>query len=236
MKVLAIDTTAKIGSAALVCDGKIISEYSLGTNSHSTTLLPMINSILSLTGLTISQIDLLATSVGPGSFTGVRIGVATIKGLAFADNIPCVGVSSLEAMAMNFTGIAGTIVPVINARNHMVYSAVFSSNGKDNPLRLSPDEQIDIDELIEKLAGSDDRIYFTGDAYDMLVYESAGKLSDVCQTPVKLRDQSGYGAAIAAEAIWNSTEDKSIFTESKLMPVYLRKSQAEREREENLKK
>lgn len=235
MKVLAIDTTAKIGTVALVSDSEIISEYSLGTNSHSTTLLPMINNMLTLSGLVVSQIEMFAVAVGPGSFTGVRIGVATIKGLAFSDNIPCVGVSSIEAMAMNFTGINGIIVPVINARNHMVYSAVFSSNGREKPYRLSPDEQIDIEKLIEKLSQYDSCIYFTGDAYDILINESVGKLNNVGQTPIKLRSQSGYGVAVAAESIWCKTEDKSIFTEAKLAPVYLRKSQAEREREEKLK-
>lgn len=233
MKIFAIDTTVKTAAAALVEDGKLIAEYSLNTNTHSTTLLPMISSILETSGTKVSDIDLFAVSAGPGSFTGVRIGVATIKGLAFADNIPCTGVSSLEAMAMNFTGIRGTIVPVINARNKMVYTALFDSDGVNIPERLTADEQISIADLIDKLQSIPGTIYFTGDAYELLLAEE-NKPEHTAATPEKLRVPSGYGAAIAAERMWNAEEDKSLFLESRLAPIYLRKSQAERERDEKI--
>lgn len=233
MKILAIDTTVKTAAAALVENGKLIAEYSLSTDTHSTTLLPMISAILEQSGNKISDLDLLAVSAGPGSFTGVRIGVSTIKGLAFADNIPCIGVSSLEAMAMNFTGIRGMIIPAINARNKMVYTALFSSDGVNPPVRLTEDEQILITDLFEKLNNMSGPFYFAGDAYDMLRADS-GLPESAAVTPKKLRSPSGYGAAAAAERIWNHTEDHSIFHESRLAPIYLRKSQAEREREEKI--
>ena len=134
-------------------------------------------------------------------------------------------------MAMNFAGICGTIVPVINARNKMVYTALFASNGKHAPERMTEDEQILISDLLEKLKGVSGPIYFAGDAYEMLLAESDFP-ENVAVTPEKLRSPSGYGVAIAAERIWNITEDKNIFSESHLAPIYLRKSQAEREREE----
>jgi len=231
MKIFAIDTTVKTAAAALVEDGKLIAEYSLSTDTHSTTLLPMISSILERSGTKVSDIDLFAVSAGPGSFTGVRIGVSTIKGLAFAGNIPCAGVSSLEALAMNFTGIRGIIVPVINARNRMVYTAVFASDGINMPVRLTADEQLPITELLEKLSGTADPIYFTGDACELLLTEE-NRPEVTAVTPEKLRFPSGYGVAVAADRMWNAEEDKSTFLESRLAPIYLRKSQAEREREE----
>ncbi len=231
MKIFAIDTTVKTATAALVENGKRIAEYSLSTDTHSTTLLPMISSVLALSGTKVTDIDLFAVSAGPGSFTGVRIGVSTIKGLAFANNIPCAGVSSLEAMAMNFAGIRGTIVPVINARNKMVYTAVFASDGVTAPVRVSEDEQILITELLDKLNAMPGPFYFTGDAYQLILAEN-GKPAETAVTPEKLRVPSGYGVAVAAERIWDAEEDKTVFQESHLAPIYLRKSQAEREREE----
>ncbi len=233
MKIFAIDTTVKIATAALVDDGKLIAEYSLNTDTHSTTLLPMIASLLELSGTKVSEIELFAVSAGPGSFTGVRIGVSTIKGFAFSDNIPCVGVSSLEAMAMNFEGIRGMIVPVINARNKMVYSAVFASDGILPPKRISEDEQLPISELMERLRNYHEPIYFTGDAYALVLAEE-GKPVNMAVTPEKLRIPSGYGVAVAAQKMWMTREDKSTFSEARLAPIYLRKSQAEREREERI--
>jgi len=237
MKILAIDTTVKTAAAALVEDGKLIAEYSLNTDTHSTTLLPMISSLLSMSGTTVRELDLLAVSAGPGSFTGVRIGVSAIKGLAFADSIPCVGVSSLEAMAMNFTGITGTVVPVINARNKMVYAAVFESDGIHTPERTAEDEQILITDLLERLKSLDGPIYFTGDACELVLAENEKSfhIADIAVTPEKLQSPSGYGVAAAAEKRWNAEADKSLFEESHLAPIYLRKSQAEREREEKMK-
>ena len=237
MKILAIDTTVKTAAAALVEDGNLIAEYSLNTDTHSTTLLPMISSLLALSDTNVGDLDLMAVSAGPGSFTGVRIGVSTIKGLAFADNIPCVGVSSLEAMAMNFTGIPGTIVPVINARNKMVYAAVFASDGIHVPERETDDEQILITELLERLKTLNGPIYFTGDACGLILTENKNSfnLTNIAVAPEKLKNPSGYGVAVAAEHQWNAEEEKSLFTESHLAPIYLRKSQAEREREEKMK-
>ena len=237
MKILAIDTTVKTAAAALVEDGKLVAEYSLNTDTHSTTLLPIISSLFAMSGTAVSDLDLLAVSAGPGSFTGVRIGVSTIKGLAFANNIPCVGVSSLEAMAMNFTGIPGKIVPVINARNKMVYATVFASDGIHTPERVAEDEQILITDLLERLKSVNGPIYFTGDACGLVLSENEKSvhISDIAVTPEKLQNPSGYGVAVAAEHRWNEEKDQSLFAESHLAPIYLRKSQAEREREEKLK-
>ena len=142
MKVLSLDTSARTATVAIVEDGKIISEYSVVTNTHSTTLLPMIESAMDYSGIKANDIDLYAVSVGPGSFTGIRIGVSTIKGLAFVNNTPCVGVSALEAMAENLRGIEGIIVPAIDARRDMVYTAIFKSDKVGNLTRITDDSQI----------------------------------------------------------------------------------------------
>lgn len=234
MKVLSVDTSASTATVAIVEDGKIISEYSVVTNTHSTTLLPMIESALNYSGIKAKDIDLYAVSVGPGSFTGIRIGVSTIKGLAFVNNTPCVGVSALEAMAENLRGIEGIIVPAIDARRDMVYAAVFMSDKSGNLTRITPDNQIAISELFDLLKEyNSDNIYFTGDAYDKLCSRD-GLPSNIAITPKKLRSQSASGVAAAALRIWNESDDKASFNDAALMPVYLKKSQAEREREERI--
>ena len=234
MRILAIDTCAKTAAAAVLTDGRPTAVFTLQTETHSTTLLPMIESMLSLAKLTYGDIDAYAVSCGPGSFTGVRIGVAAVKGLAFAKNTPCIGVSATEAMAENFRGIEGIIVPVTDARRDMVYTALFRSTSGGELTRLTDDEQIGVDELCEKLAEFEgERVYFAGDAYaKMTSHPMRPKLT--AYTPDGMRIQSAYGVAKAALEKWNSAENRSVFTDANLLPVYLKKSQAEREREERL--
>lgn len=236
MKILALDTTAKTATVAL-CEGtddgvQLIAEYTLETTEHSTVLLPMIESALGLTG---GKVELYAVSVGPGSFTGVRIGVATVKGLAFADHTPTVGVSSLEAMARACGGLCGLIVPVIDARRELVYTALFRGNEDGSITRLTEDSQIPIAELLDDLLpqyGEGETVWFTGDATEKLMRQKTCP-GTAAVTPVRLRKQSGYGVAAAAWHRW-TTEDHEIFTDGATVPVYLKKSQAEREREERL--
>lgn len=234
MKILSLDTSAKTATAALTEDDRLLAEYSLHTDQHSTVLLPMIESLLELARLTVKDVDLFAVSDGPGSFTGIRIGVSTVKGLAFADRTPCVGVSALEAMAYNLAGMEGLAVPVIDARRGLVYTAVFRCLPDGSVERLTEDCQISVPELFALLeAYPSETVRFTGDAYDRVVSDPA-RPERTAVTPEKLRGQSAYGAAAAALAKWNRTEDRSVFTDAALTPVYLKKSQAEREREERL--
>lgn len=233
MKILALDTTAKTASVALAEVKKdapeLIAEYSMKTSGHSTTLLPMIESILKNTGNTAADIGLYAVSTGPGSFTGIRIGVSTVKGMAFVHDTPCVGVSSLDALAMGFGAIRGIIVPAVDARRNTAYSAIYTSDGEGKVTRLTPDgqwEMADLEANVKKFAsdlGISD-IYMPGDA--------VGSFSK--PVPAQLKFPTGFGTAIAAYNKWKETEDKSSFTHAVLAPVYLKKSQAEREREESL--
>lgn len=242
MKILALDTTAKTAGVALAEVGKngelvLLSEYSLKTGSHSTTLLPMIESMLTLHGLTAADIDLYACSTGPGSFTGVRIGVSTVKGLAFLHNTPCVGVSALEAMAMGFEKLPAVIAPAMDARRNTVYGAVFVSDGEGNVTRLTDDSQLewaDFADEVRDFAGNypDLPFFGCGDGYDIARDDPLNP----APTPAHLRYPTGYGVALAAYRIWQEADDKSVFTDAALVPVYLKKSQAEREREERLSK
>ncbi len=237
MRILALDTTAKTATVAL-CEGndagvRIIAEYTLETTEHSTVLLPMIESVLERSAG--SGVDLYAVSVGPGSFTGVRIGVATVKGLAFADHTPTVGVSSLDAMARACGGLVGLIVPVIDARRDLVYTALFRGERDGSVTRLTEDSQIPVTELLERLLpqfGADSAVWFTGDATEKLMAHEKCPESAAC-TPIRLRKQSAYGVAAAAWYRW-TTENRENFTDGATVPVYLKKSQAEREREERL--
>lgn len=238
MKILALDTTAKTAGLALAEvgeDGKLtlLSEYSVRTASHSTTLLPMIESMLAVHGLTSADIGLFAAAVGPGSFTGVRIGVSTVKGLAFVSGAPCVGVSALEGMAMGFECIPGLIFPAVDARRGTVYSAAFYSDGEGNVKRLTEDGQLEWDEFYTEAMGiaegyPDALYYGCGDGYDI----ARENPLDVSPCPAHLRYTTGYGIALAAWKKYSETEDKSQFTDIAIAPVYLKKSQAEREREE----
>ena len=167
MKILALDTSATVASVAIAEGSTPLAQYTLNAkNTHSETLLPMVESALKALSLTASDIDLFALSAGPGSFTGVRIGAATIKGLSFGSGKPCVEVSTLEALAQNLVFKAGIICPVMNARRSQVYTAIFESDGK-SLTRLMPDSAISIKELDEILSQYARPISLVGDGYDI---------------------------------------------------------------------
>ena len=229
MLILAIDSTATVASVALLRDGKVLSEYTVNAgNTHSVTILPMIEHMLTVTQTKLSDIELFAASVGPGSFTGVRIGCATIKGLAHGKDIPCVGVSTLEALAHNLRGCDGIICPCMNARRGQVYTAIFEDT-PEGIRRLTEDMAISIDELSHMLSDFEGSVHFCGDGYFLVSHLSENK------TPERLTLQSAANVAIVAEKIYGDAPDKSAFTPAALNPTYLRKPQAEREREERLR-
>ena len=237
MRILAIDTTSPVASAAVWEDGRERAAFTVnGALSHSVTMLPMIDAALKALGWQLSDIDILACSAGPGSFTGVRIGVSTLKGLAFADGKPCVGTSTLEALAHGLEGFSGLVVPVMNARRGQVYTAIFASDGKEIT-RLTADDLVPFGALEEKLRAVQGGrpIWFTGDGYDMA--RELSTLENVGETPEPLRYLNAYTiAALAADAYLATpeAEREDAFAAAKLQPVYLRKPQAEREREERL--
>lgn len=226
MKILALDSTALVASVALCENTERLGEIMLNNgNTHSETLLPMIEFLLARFAMTSDDVDLFAASAGPGSFTGVRIGAATIKGLAFATKKPCIGISALEALAYNLRMADGLICPVMNARRKQVYTALFRA--KDGTLeRLMPDSAIAITELDAALTLYQEPIRLCGDGYT--ITESL-LTHEITFVPEQMRQQSAYSVAQVALAAYESGTRS---TDIDLSPVYLRLSQAERERAE----
>lgn len=231
MKILSLDSTAEVASVALVDEDALLASYTLESgNTHSTTLLPMIESVLSVLRLRPDDIDLLALSAGPGSFTGVRIGAANLKGIAFANNIPCIGVSSLEAMAWNLKELCGVVIPAINARRETLFTACFKvENGRVT--RLTPDDTLPVSRVEEYIKTLSCPVYTVGDGASLIKAETS-------PLPAMLKKQNAYGVALLAKEIYEGStdEEKKTFTHENLNPIYLKKSQAEREREERLEK
>ena len=225
MKILALDSSATVASVALCEDERLLAEYTLNNgNTHSETLLPIVEALLSHFGISVDNIDLFAASTGPGSFTGVRIGPATLKGLAFAKNRPCVGVSTLEALAENALSIGGLICPVMNARRSQVYTALFRSDGA-TLTRLLPDSALSISELDELLAAFGEPVIFVGDGEK--ITRDALLKTTACPISNRLCHQSAYSVAQVARKAY---ESGLAVSDSALAVTYLRPSQAERER------
>ena len=230
MKILSLDSTAIVSTVAITEDEKLLAQFSINNgNTHSETLLPMIESSLKVLKLTVDDIDLFACSAGPGSFTGVRIGAATIKGLAFDRNKPCAPVSSLDALAHNLLYTNGLVCPVMNARRSQLYNALFiCDNGKLT--RLCDDRLISVFDLEEELIKyTDKKIYICGDGYDIV--KNAFTKVKTEDTPLIHQYQSAYSVALCA---LEASKQELLMTDIELSPVYLRASQAERERLEKL--
>lgn len=217
MLLLSVESSAVTASAALTDGNRVIKSELINNGlTHSETLLPLIERVMQ--GYSYSELDAVAVSAGPGSFTGVRIGVATVKGIAFPNNLPCISVSPLEAVAYNFIRENAVICAVMDARRMQFYNALFSvKNGKVT--RLCKDRAISAQALEDELAQYD-KVIVAGDGAK-LFYSSLN--ADNCElAPEELMYQSGTGIAVAAQ-------DKQKILASALMPVYLRPSQAERE-------
>ncbi len=229
MKILALDTTAEVCTAAICDDKKLIAEMTVNTgNTHSQTLLPVVEQILKISETELDEIDCFSCSTGPGSFTGVRIGVATVKGIAYGMDKPCVSVSTLEALAYNLIGFDGIICPVMNARRNQVYNALFEcKNGV--LIRLCDDRALSIEELDEELSAVEKPIYLVGDGYS--ITEKGFKKTKIGFVPERMRVQSAYSVACCAFEKYNMGQT---LTDGEIVPIYLRPSQAERERNERL--
>jgi len=225
MFTLGVDTSAVTVSAALT-DGDILlgEAYAHAKQQHSAVLLPMIDALLRNCGLAIAQVDRFAVTCGPGSFTGVRIGVAAVKGMAQAGGRPCAGVSTLAAMAAQAAFLPGlpafcdgVLCCAMDARRGQVYAALFEAG-----VRLGEDEALPVEELEQRLLMLDRPVTFLGDGA-ALCHESMQKRPDWRLTPQHWRYQRAYGAILAAGAgDYRPAGD--------LRALYLRPSQAERER------
>ena len=227
MKILALETSAKSVSAAVVENGApLCSTYQNTGLTHSRTLMPLVDGMLRAADLQMSDMELIAVAQGPGSFTGLRIGVSAAKGLAWTLDVPCCGVSTLLAMAQNLRHTEATVICAMDARRNQVYNALFRA--KDGVLeRLCDDRAIGLAELAEELKNDETAKIVVGDGAK-LCYTYLQQQGIACRmAPAALVMQNAVGVALAAEEL--AAEGKTV-SAHELIPVYLRLSQAERER------
>lgn len=218
MKILAIDTSGPVCGVAVMAGGAVVYEAAtVNKMTHSVNLLPMIDAAMQATGLTVADMDRLACVTGPGSFTGVRIGVSTVKGLAHgAGNVSCVAVDALEAMAAGAGGFDGIICPIQDARAGQVYGAAFRS-GSVRPERLMEDIPLKLEEYVGRLRALGERFLFVGDGMPVHRAKLAALLGDAAvfaqpQLAYLRPASAAYLASLATELLDYRT----------LMPMYLR--------------
>lgn len=234
MKILAFDSSGLVASVAIVQDDNLIAEYTTNyKKTHSQTLLPMLDEVVRMTETDKKSFDLLAVAAGPGSFTGLRIGSATVKGLALAWDIPVVAVPTLEALAYNAWGSRRIICPIMDARRRQVYTGLYRFDKDDKMEALMDQVPMDIDELIKVLGDRGEEVLFVGDGIDVYADTIRQKMTvPFSFAPAHMNKQRAGSVAVAAkkryeEGIYTSGDD--------FAPEYLRQSQAERERAERQK-
>ena len=229
MRILAIESSAKAASVALVQDGKLVSQYfQASTLTHSRTLLKMAEDLLDNLELKLKDVDTIAVAKGPGSFTGIRIGVAAAKGLCWGGDIPVCGVSTLEAMAYQLIDREGAVIcPAMDARRSEIYNAKFMAEG-GKLIRLCEDRAISIEQLKEEAKNDRKPYFFVGDGAYLCYNAFLEELLTAYIPPEPLLLQSAWGVACAAQG-------KAAEQAFDLAPNYLRLSQAERERLEKEK-
>lgn len=225
MKILSLESSAKSAAVCLTDEDKVIaSAFQNCGFTHSRTLLPMAEQLLAGCGVTLKELDGFAVAAGPGSFTGIRIGVATVKGLAMSVDKPCAGVSTLESMAWGMLGYRGRISCVMDARAGQVYYARFEMTA-EGPERLCEDCAISIADLGQQIGQNPDLL--VGDGAFLCYTTLKEKCSALCLAPPQLRYPSGFGVAMAAKRIFENGEAVAA---DALREQYLRAPQAERER------
>ena len=233
MLILAFETSAKAAGVALHDGTKLLAECYQNTGlTHSQTLMAMAEDLLQQCGLTAADVTHVAVAAGPGSFTGVRIGVAAAKGFAWGAQLPCCGVSTLEAMARGLGVYEGVVCAVMDARRSQVYNALFrAEKGVLTP--LCPDRAIALAELKAELAAIDGPVYLVGDGSSLTYNTLASEIPNLVMPAEHRMHQRGAGVALAALEKINAGE---IGDAANLQPNYLRLSQAEREKLEKQRK
>ncbi len=230
MKILAIDSSSVVATVGIIENDTIVGEYTINTKmTHSQTLLPMIEALMTITKTEKESLDGIAVSGGPGSFTGLRIGSATAKGLGLALDIPIIHVPTLEALAYNMCGIKEYVCPIMDARRNSVYTAMYHFEGEEIITDINQC-QMEIPELIKELSDRGIKVVFLGDG--VKVYKDALRegLGDNCVfAPVHKNMQSAASLAVLSKKYY---ENDNVVSADNHEPDYLRKSQAERELQE----
>ena len=229
MLILAFETTAKAGSVALLDGNKLLGESYQNTGlTHSQTIMTMARDLITACGYTPQDVGAVAVAAGPGSFTGVRIGVAAAKGFAWGKELPCYGVSTLEAMALNLGVYEGLVVGVMDARRSQVYTATFRAE-RGVLTRLTEDRAISLEQLGEELKNENAPIYLVGDGSNLTFTTLSATVPNLILPPEHRMHQRAAGVGLAAAAM---IEQGLPGNGAELIPNYLRLSQAERERME----
>lgn len=227
MKILAIDSSSKPASAAVSDDTHLLSEvFSNNGFTHSKTLMNAVKDAIDLACISVDDIDLIACVTGPGSFTGIRIGVACAKGIAFPKSIPCIGISTLEAMAYNAASFDGYVCAVMDARCSQVYTATFKVHFNIVE-RITEDRAISIDSLIDDLDSLDGTVYLLGDGAHLIKNKTDNDRFVLINENLRFQRASG--------ALYAALNKKEYIAPDELLPVYLRLPQAERELKNKLK-
>lgn len=232
MKILALDASGIVATVAIASEEEIIAEYTIKyKKTHSQTLLPMIDEIMRFVELKMTDIDYIAVTRGPGSFTGLRIGAATAKGLAQAMKIPVVPVSTLEALAFNVTDSNYLICPIMDARRNNVFTGIYK-NEQNKIECVMKQDALSIDELIDKLNVMNEKVIFVGDGIKAHnEYIRKNLKVEFKYAPISVREQKASSLAnLAIEYI----KEGRVVDSKDFELEYLRKSQAERELEKRL--
>lgn len=229
MKILGIDSSGMVASAAVAADNTLVAEFTVNNKqTHSQTLLPMIDQVIQMSGIALQEIDAIAIAAGPGSFTGLRIGASTAKGLGLALDKPIVPVPTLEGMAYRLAGSNGLVCPMMDARRNQVYTGIYHV-ATDKLDVVADQKAVDVREILQELAEYQEPVIFLGDGVP--VYQEV--IAECCQgeyqlAPLHLSRQSAAAVAALGEIYYRQGKTE---TAQEHRPVYLRKSQAERERE-----
>lgn len=230
MKILGIDSSGMVASAAVTADNTLVAEFTVNNKqTHSQTLLPMIDQVVQMSGIALQEMDAIAIAAGPGSFTGLRIGASTAKGLGLALDKPLVSVPTLEGMAYRLVGCNGLVCPMMDARRNQVYTGIYRVTAEQ--LEVVADQKaVDVQEILQELAEYQEPVIFLGDGVPVYQETIAACYPGEYQlAPLHLSRQSAAAVAALGEIYYRQGK---IQTAQEHHPVYLRKSQAEREREE----
>jgi len=229
MLIFAVDTCSMSSSAAIADEERVLAQFTVNhKKTHSEKIMPQIDSMLKASDIVLDDIDVMAAAVGPGSFTGVRIGVATIKGFALALNKPCVAVSSIEALAYSVKSFKGIVSPILDARRNQVYNAVFKSDAREIE-RLTPDRAISLSELLDELSKTEENIIFVGDGVPVFKNEIENVLKNRAYFAPKPLVYN-LASSVAEVGIRKYEIGETVKPEL-LTPEYVRLSQAEQEKQ-----
>ncbi len=232
MKILALDSSGMVATVAIVTETSLLAEYTVNyKKTHSQTLLPMLNEIVKMTELELSEVDGIAVSAGPGSFTGLRIGSATAKGLGLALNKPVIAVPTLDSLAYNLYGTDKLICPMMDARRNQVYTGLYEFKGEDFRV-VSEQKAVPVEEIVEEINRLGREVIYLGDAvpvYQEMLKEKTKVSYSLAPVHVN-RQRAGAVGALGLKLY----QQNKLETAAEHEPIYLRLSQAERERAERL--